>query len=159
MFVRPFIFLVPLCLPTIVWSQTNILSVLGPDDAILAEYTIEDLDSLDQTSYATTNAFVDDETAFSGPLISAVLADAGAVPADDGTVAITAINDYAVEIPVTDLTSYDVIFATRVDGEEMSIREKGPIWVMYPISDFPELDDALYSSRLIWQVKNIKLLE
>ncbi len=37
----------------------------------------------------------------------------------------------------------------------MSIRENGPLWVIYPMSEHPELQEAIYTSRLIWQLIGI----
>ena len=146
-------------LPSIAAAEGVILSVFGADGVAAAEYTLEQLDELDQVSYTTSNTFIDGEAVFSGPLITTVLADANAEMTSDEAVKVTAINEYAVEIPGEDLANYDVILATRMNGEEMSIRDKGPIWVMYPISDFPELSDGLYSSRLIWQVSSLAPVE
>lgn len=145
--------------PRIASAQETILSVFSADEAVVAEYTLEQLDNFEQTSYRTLNEFIDEEAEFSGPLVRDVLTDAGAITTATGSVEMAAINDYTIAIPSADLENYDVIFATRMNGELMSVREKGPIWIMYPISDFPELADAIYSSRLIWQVDTATLVE
>ena len=44
----------------------------------------------------------------------------------------------------------------EADGEKLSRREKGPLWLMYPISDHAELNDPIYLRRLIWQVVRIE---
>ena len=46
----------------------------------------------------------------------------------------------------------------EADGKKLSRRDKGPLWLMYPISDHDELKDALYIHRLIWQVVRIESL-
>ena len=48
--------------------------------------------------------------------------------------AFVAANDYYVDIPTEDFTTYDAILAMEADGERLSRREKGPLWLMYPIS-------------------------
>ena len=55
------------------------------------------------------------------------------------TVRFTAANDYFVDIPTSDFRDYDAILAMEADGKKLSRREKGPLWLMYPISDHPEL--------------------
>ena len=55
------------------------------------------------------------------------------------TVRFTAANDYFVDIPTSDFRDYDAILAMEADGETLSRREKGPLWLMYPISDHAEL--------------------
>ena len=92
---------------------------------------------------------------FEGPLGSALLDRIGA----SGTMLkITALDDYAVEIPVEDFRKWPVILATRRGGKAMPVRDKGPIFVIYPF----DLDRSLYNelifTRSAWQVKSIEVL-
>ena len=50
-----------------------------------------------------------------------------------------AANDYFVDIPTQDFRDYDAILAMEADGKQLSRRDKGPLWLMYPISDHAEL--------------------
>ena len=146
-------------LPSIASAQETVLSVLGTDGEVIASYDLQELDALEQTTYLTQNAFIDGQAEFTGPQISVILEGSGIEIPQDGSFQIAAVNDYAVDIPYSDVVDYGIILATRMNGEEMSIREKGPLWLMYPISDFSELSDSLYSSRLVWQVNRLKLVE
>lgn len=137
----------------------NILTVLGADGGELGGFTLETLDALEQSAYETDNAFVDAPSEFSGPLIRTVMADLGIDAAGYSEVRLTAINEYAVNVPISDVVDYDVMLATRRDGDEMSVRDKGPIWIMYPISQHDELQDSIYSSRLIWQLESLQFIE
>ena len=77
---------------------------------------------------------------------------------DVAEVRLVAANDYFVDIPTEDFRAYDAILAMEADGKRLSRREKGPLWLMYPISDHPELKDPIYLRRLIWQVVRIEAL-
>lgn len=68
-----------------------------------------------------------------------------------------ALNDFSVRLPASDAFDYEVILEILRDGQEMPIRDKGPIWLMYPIDDHPELSDPVYNDRLIWQLKTISV--
>ncbi|MFO1069677.1 MAG: oxidoreductase [Geminicoccaceae bacterium] len=68
-----------------------------------------------------------------------------------------ALNDYAVAIPRSDLESYPVLLATHRDGAPLPVRERGPIWVVYPWSQYPELDRRIYRQRSIWQLVAVNL--
>lgn len=70
---------------------------------------------------------------------------------------ITALNDYTVEVPVGDFTYVGAIFATHMDGVPMTIRNKGPIMVIYPFDDQSNLKIETYFSRSIWQVTTISV--
>lgn len=118
-------------------------------------YTLEALDAFTQTEVVTNNEFVDGEEAFSGPLARDILDKIGATDADD--VRFVAFNEYEVVIEAQDFYEYDVILATRMNNEVLPRRTKGPIWLIYPISDNPELQDARVNAKLIWQVTKIEV--
>jgi len=88
-----------------------------------------------------------------GPLMRDILALAGV----NGTkMEAMALDQYQIEIPVEDVTRYDVIVATSVDGAPLTVRTKGPIWLVYPSFDNPELRlNPIYEARSIWQLSEI----
>lgn len=63
-----------------------------------------------------------------------------------------ALNDYEYAIPLEDFDRYDVMLATRVNGQLMRVRDKGPIWIVYPWSSHPELDDFATREKSVWQL-------
>lgn len=117
------------------------------------ELSVDDLMAMPQTVINTENEFVDGKVVYRGPLVRDVLARVGLDKVDN--VRFVAANDYYVDIPMQNFRDYGAILAIEADGERLSRREKGPVWLMYPISDFPELHDPIYSRRLIWQVVEI----
>ncbi len=126
------------------------------DDGRSVTYSMDDLRALKQTSIVTTNEFVEGPTEFTGPLLRDVVASVAET--DDSQLILTALNDYQVDMPIADSQDYDVIVALERDGEPMSVRENGPLWIIYPMSDHPELNEAVYSGRLVWQLKQIDVL-
>ena len=66
-----------------------------------------------------------------------------------------AINDYFVAIPIDDLETYNVLFATSMDGVDFTRRDKGPIWLIYPGDAHAELRNAKADSKFIWQLIRI----
>jgi hypothetical protein len=130
-----------------------VLELIGADDAAL-DLSLEQLEALPQTTVATENEFSDGVVSYRGPLVRDVLALVGLDDLDE--VRFTAANDYFVDIPTTDFSDYNAILAMDADGEKLSRREKGPLWLMYPISEHSELRDPVYMRRLIWQVVRIE---
>lgn len=92
--------------------------------------------------------------AFSGPLLKSVLEAAGA---EGKSLRVKAMNDYAAEVPMDDATKIDTILATRMDGETMSIRDKGPLFLIYPFDVGSSLYNEKYFSRSVWQIKEIEV--
>ena len=129
------------------------LQLVGVDNQTL-DLSLEQLEAMPQVIVATENEFSDGVVNYRGPMVREVLALVGLDQLDQ--VRFTAANDYFVDIPTEDFTDYDAILAMEADGEKLGRREKGPLWLMYPISDHSELRDPIYLRRLIWQVVRIE---
>jgi hypothetical protein len=69
---------------------------------------------------------------------------------------IAALDGYTMDVPVEDFLKYDVVLATEIDGKKLTVRDKGPAWLIYPASANPELKDTIYESRSVWQIKTIE---
>jgi hypothetical protein len=91
---------------------------------------------------------------FSGPLLRAVLEAAGA---KGTTIKLVALNDYAAEVPMDDATKLDSMLASRMNGQTMSIRDKGPLFMIYPFDKDASLYNEKYFSRSVWQIKSIEV--
>lgn len=119
-----------------------------------AAFDMAMLEALPQREIVTPTPWYDEPRRFGGPLLRDVLADAGAT----GTaLRASALNNYRVEIPFDDVVRHDVVLARLLDGKPMSVREKGPLFVMYPFDRKPELRNAVYYSRCIWQLRSIEV--
>lgn len=78
------------------------------------------------------------------------------VGARGNTLTIYALNDYYIDVPLSDVEKYNMILAYKMDGERLKIRNFGPLFLVYPRDTAgPELNSPLYNSRFIWQVDRI----
>ena len=112
------------------------------------------LEAMPGRTTETETPWTKGRTRFRGPLGSALL---DAVGADGTTLHIVALNDYAVDVPVEDFRKWPVILATRKDDQPMSVRDKGPLFVIYPFDLDRGLYNEKYFSRSAWQVKSIEV--
>jgi hypothetical protein len=85
-------------------------------------------------------------------LLSRLLTAVGATGAGLHAVA---LNDYAVEIPASDAVEGGPIVAFAMNGAPMSVRDKGPLWIIYPFDAKPEYQSEVIYSRSIWQLDRI----
>ena len=85
----------------------------------------------------TSTAWTSGKQDFEGVSLKVLLERVGAF--GDRIEAI-ALNDYKVEIPVSDFSRWPVILAYRANGALLRVRDKGPLWIVYPQDDFPALD-------------------
>jgi hypothetical protein len=141
-----------LLVPTLGHAQ-DILTVTTAEAS--ESFTLEELLSMPQTTIVTKNDYVDEAAAFQGPSLRSILEEMDI--AGDATLKMQALNDYSLIVPARDAFEYEVILAVLREGEPMSVREKGPIWVIYPMDSYPELQDDVYNDRLVWQLKSISV--
>jgi len=110
------------------------------------------LKAMPQVTIRTTTPWLDGQSEFRGPLARDVLARAGA--RGERLVA-HAINDYVVNIPRADVERFGVILALELNGKRMRIRDKGPLWIIYPWGEHTELQIGTYYERSVWQLKQL----
>lgn len=79
-----------------------------------------------------------------------------AVGASGSVLTATAVNDYAIEIPISHADAHDVILAMDMNGKLMRVRDKGPIWVVYPLSE-PDAEKKPFDNQMIWQLDRLSV--
>ncbi|MCE1236788.1 MAG: hypothetical protein LWW93_10570 [Hyphomicrobiales bacterium] len=119
-----------------------------------AQFDLGQLSALPGRVTETETPWTKGKTRFEGPLGSALL---DAVGASGESLHVVALNDYAVDVPVEDFRKWPVILAVKKDGKPMSVRDKGPIFVIYPFDVDPSLYNERTFSRSAWQVKSIEV--
>jgi len=108
---------------------------------------------LPQHELTTHTSVTDGPQRFGGPLMRDLLQEAG-LQADN--VLAVALNDYEIEIPTSDFARFDVIAATSMNGQPLTLRDKGPIWIVYPRDEHKELQDIRYDYRWVWQLARLE---
>ena len=68
-----------------------------------------------------------------------------------------AANDYSVNLPLTDLTGFDTLLGLSQNGERMKLRDKGPLWLLYPSDSRPDEPDTAINKRMVWQLKSLHI--
>lgn len=114
------------------------------------------LRALDWQEIETFTKWTEGPQQFSGPSLSALLA---AVGARGGRLRAVALNDYAVEIPIEDAALHNVILAMEHGGAEMGVRQKGPVWVIYPQLSQALAEESPFSHKMIWQMTRLTILD
>lgn len=131
------------------------ISSKKPDSAFSIAYTRAELNAMPQKQIRTATEWTDGRPVFQGPLARDIIANVAG--RGETIVNAIAINDYSVEIPLSDFERYDVILALTMDGRELSLRDRGPIWIVYPRDDHEELHDPAFNARWIWQLDRLEL--
>jgi hypothetical protein len=119
-----------------------------------AQFDAAMLDKLPQHKMTVETPWYKTAQTFEGPLFRDVLKATGI---KGKKLYVVALNDYAAEIPLADLEKHDVILARKIDGKVLNIRDKGPLFIMYPFDKKPELRTKDIYSRCVWQVNRIRV--
>ncbi len=119
-----------------------------------AVFDMKMLEKLPQKTFSTQTPWYPSAVSFTGPLLRDVLAAAGA---KGHKITAIALNDYKTEIPFDDAVKFDAIVARLMNDKPMPIREKGPLFIVYPFDTKAELRNEIYYNRSAWQLSGLQV--
>ncbi|MEH6460841.1 molybdopterin-dependent oxidoreductase [Chitinimonas sp. JJ19] len=128
--------------------------VSKPNDGPRAVFDMAMLAKLPQQTFTTKTPWYPQPVKFTGPLLRDVLAAAGAT---GSKIVAVALNDYKTEIPFADAQQHDVIVARLMNDKPMPVREKGPLFIVYPFDTKTELRAEIYYNRSAWQLNALQV--
>jgi hypothetical protein len=114
----------------------------------------EMLEQMGVTKVQTSTPWTDGQPVFEGVLMRELLKRVGA---SGHTITAVALNDYKVKLPISDFEKYPIILAYKMDGQVLKVRDKGPLWIIYPQDEFSELRDKSVHQKWIWQIKEFEV--
>ena len=120
------------------------------DDA--AHFDRDMLASLPPHRIETHTTVTDGVQVFEGFRMADLLSWVGA---RGDTVRASALNEYGVDIPMSDFDEFDVIVAYRMNEQELTVPDKGPLWIIYPRDDHEVLQDIRYDYRWVWHLNRL----
>lgn len=121
-----------------------------------ATFDLAMLEALAGRSATMETPWTTGATTFEGPLLAAVIEAAGG---HGKRLLVKALNDYSAEVPIEDATALETILAVKMNGSPMSVRDKGPLFLIYPFDKKPELYNEKYFSRSVWQIREIEVVD
>jgi len=144
----------PLARPTgpVVLSITG--DVLNINHDGRADFDMAMLMAMPSARISTTTPWTQGVIEFDGVPLQYLLDH---VAAQGDNAEFSALNDYAVRIHLQDLSAYSALIAYRMNGEMMSVRNRGPLWLVLPLDDYPKLRTTFYRDRMIWQLRTINV--
>ena len=133
-----------------------ILTVSGriavTNEADTARFDRAMLEGLGLASFTTVTPWYDGPVTFEGVPMAKLLQRLGA---QGETVRAIALNDYSTEIPIADFAQHGVLLALKRDGNYLTVRDKGPLFIVYPYDSDPALKSPRYYGRSAWQVARL----
>lgn len=135
-------------------ADDTILTVTGRHAQTGAEVTIDlslaEIAAMESSVLETTTIWTSGEIAFRGVLLQDLFRFLDLeLPL---RVRCTALNEYRIEIPLSDTRETTVLVAYQQDGSYMRVRDKGPLWIIYP----RESGIINAADRMIWQLRHME---
>lgn len=141
-------------------SGPVVLTVTGLDPAAFPDGRLEldlgMLRAIGATSITTSTIWTEGTHTYTGVLLKTF---AARLDAGGRGLRFHALNDYSVDIPAAEATDRAPLIAYEIDGAVMSVRDKGPLWVIYPFDAGAQYRTDTTFSRSIWQLDRIDVLE
>ena len=126
--------------------------VIKTGEGEFLELSKQALESLPTSRIVTRTPWRTSPAVFDGVLLKALLSHVGLD--SDGPLSVRAENDYEVVIEASIVSEVDILVATRVNGAEITRRERGPILFVIDYEEYQR--HPLVSERhLVWMVAEI----
>ena len=138
----------------VVLTISGDLDVTNVDDTLQFDYAA--LEELDDTVIVTSTPWTEGVHRFQGVSLHVL---ATRLNLSGGALVATAMNDYSIEIPISDAIAGGPIIAYALDGKAMTVRDKGPLWVIYPFDQSEEFRTEVVKSRSIWQLDRLTVID
>ena len=137
-------------------AEKPLLTISGKIDAKegVAQFDRTTLEALGMVEFETSTPWYKGPVKFEGVPLAKLMA---AVGAKGERLIAVALNDYSTELPIEDARKFNVIVALKRDGEYMPIRDKGPLFIVYPYDSDPELKSQKFYSRSVWQLARLEV--
>lgn len=116
--------------------------------------TRDTIAALPQISLTEQHISMEKAATFRGPYLSDVLKLA---KANGQEVTMTALDDYVATASMEEIEKYQPILAIEMDGKRLVVRDFGPFFVVWPFSEYSEVNTDLFHARAVWQLVKIEV--
>lgn len=138
--------------PVVLIISGNLLRANVDDEAHL---DLDMIRKLDRIELRTTTPWESEPQSFTGVRISDLLAYVGS---RSQSMVAFGFDDYRFTLKELPLHDFPIIIAYQQNGQEIPLRQLGPLRIVFPYSDYPELDSTINEFSAVWQLVRLQLL-
>ena len=109
-----------------------------------------------QTEFETATPWTVGVHRYRGPTLKAMLVAQGLK--DVTQVRVTGLNDYQQQFNLARFAQVPLTLVRYQDDKPLTRRNKGPVWLLMPFSEYPELDVSSIHSYMVWQLVRIEVI-
>lgn len=115
-------------------------------------FDLKMLKSLGNEEFSSKTEWTEGTPTFTGVPLKALIEKVGA----SGTeILAMAADGYAISIPMTDMDRYSILLVYAIDGKELDVADKGPLWVMYRWDQMSPQEIEDKSPNAVWQLQQL----
>lgn len=129
------------------------ISVRNVQDKFVFDQTM--LDELPHAEFATSTIWTEKIEVFSGPTLKGLIDFVGG---GSGDVIASALNEYSITVPRSLIEDVAPIVANRINGNRFSVREKGPLWIVFPYDKSEQYRTELIYAVSVWQLGKLTVV-
>lgn len=118
------------------------------------ELDLDEIKAMPQVTFRTSTNWTDGVSTFTGVALKHLMEEAGAAGVE---VHATALNSYSAVIPLDSISEASPIVAYAVDGDILSRRDKGPLWIVYPFDESDAFRNDVIYGRSVWQLRSLSV--
>lgn len=136
-------------------ASSPLLLLILPDkrEIPLDEATLA---ALPQTEFETATPWTVGVHRYRGPTLKAMLAAQGLK--DVTHVRVTGLNGYQQQFDLAPFAQVPLTLVRYQDDKPLTRRNKGPVWLLMPFSEYPEFDVSPIHSFMVWQLVRIEVI-
>ena len=118
------------------------------------KFDLSSLRALPAEEVLTRNPWEKTKVRYRGVLLRDLVT---AVGGHGAVLRIEALDDYHSALDVADAQAYDILLAYEREGQTLPVRDKGPLFVVFPFTDVPALETQGRYAQSVWQVSRITI--
>lgn len=136
-------------------SSSSLLQLILPDKR---EITLDEaaLAALPQVEFETATPWTLGTHRYRGPTLKSVLA---AQQVDSASaIDVAALNGYQQRVDLSLFAKVPLTLVRYQDDKPLTRRNKGPLWLLVPLSAHPDMDVPAIHNNMVWQVIRIEVV-
>lgn len=136
-------------------SSSSLLQLILPDKR---EITLDEaaLAALPQVEFETATPWTLGTHRYRGPTLKSVLA---AQQVDSAcAIDVAALNGYQQRVDLSLFAKVPLTLVRYQDDKPLTRRNKGPLWLLVPLSAHPDMDVSAIHNNMVWQVIRIEVV-
>lgn len=136
-------------------SSSSLLQLILPDKR---EITLDEaaLAALPQVEFETATPWTLGTHRYRGPTLKSVLA---AQQVDSASaIDVAALNGYQQRVDLSPFAKVPLTLVRYQDDKPLTRRNKGPLWLLVPLSAHPDMDVSAIHNNMVWQVIRIEVV-